>query len=801
MQRILLSFVLALVANVLFAQVSFNGKILNEQQQPLANATVLLKNVSTKQVLKTTSNDDGFFSFSSLKEYTKWKLNISYTGKNIYATNILVNSSNIDETYVLNDSQQELEPLEVRAVRASDKSPFTKTNISAAEIEKNNLGKDLPFLLNQTPNVVVNSDAGNGIGYTGITIRGSDATRTNVTINGIPNNDAEDQGVYFIDMPDLASSVGSIQIQRGVGSSTNGAGAFGATVNLSTNEVHDSAYATFSNSYGSFNTWKNTVAAGSGLVDGKFTADVRLSNISSDGYIDRAKSNLQSLFFSTAYIGKKTTVRFNFITGKEKTYQAWDGVSEDILPTDRTYNELGYINDSTFYKNETDNYWQSHYQLFITHRFNEKLSFNLTSFLVHGYGYYEEYKTDADYSSYGIPYPVSVSGDTTYSTDLVRQKWLKNNFYGQTFSLQYKNTNDELTFGGAWTNYDGQHYGNVIWAQNGGVANDYEYYNVPAYKYDKSIYLKWLHTFDEYWNLYADVQYRNVWYHIYGFEDDPELIRKSKFNFVNPKAGISYTRNGYNAYLSYALANKEPSRDDYEAGLDNQPKPEKLHDFELGAEKKAAKYNWGINLYYMLYKDQLVLTGKLNDVGAATRINVPNSYRAGIELQGGYVFSNWLNAAANLSFSRNKIKDFTAYYNAYDADWNELPQVAEQHHNTDIALSPSVVGAGTINILPFKNLELSLISKYVGRRYMDNTQNSSRIVAAYYNQDARIIYTIKTNFFKELSIIGSVYNVFNTKYNSIGYTYPEYEKGKVNNWNYFFPMAGTNYMVGVNIKL
>lgn len=785
------------VAAIAHAQISFSGKVVNNDAA-VSGAVITIKNISTHETNKTTSDENGRFSFSSLQENSSWRLNITYTGKYFPEIKITVNDQNIDTTCVLEDKATELEPLEVSAVRASEKAPFTKTTITKDFIDKNNLGKDLPFILNQTPNVVINSDAGNGVGYTGINIRGSDATRTNVTINGIPYNDAESAGSYFVDIPDIISSVGSIQIQRGVGSSTNGAGAFGATINLSTNEVHDSAYAEINNSYGSFNTWKNTIAAGSGLINGKFTADVRLSNISSDGYIDRAKSYLQSLFLSTAYIGKKTTVRFNFITGKEKTYQAWDGVSEDIVSTDRTYNELGYINDSTFYNNQTDNYRQTHYQLFITQKFNDRWSFNLTSFLSHGIGYYEEYKTGADYKSYGIPYPVYVPGDTTYSTDLIRRKYLDNNFYGQTFSLQYKNTNNELTFGGAWTNYDGQHYNNIIWAENGGISPDEQYYFSWAYKYDKSFYAKWLHTFDKYWNLYADVQYRNDWYHIYGFDDQPDTIVKRTFNFVNPKVGISYTRNGYNAYLSYALANKEPNRDDYEA---NAPKPEKLHDFELGVEKKDTKYNWGINLYYMLYKDQLVLTGALNDVGGPVRTNVPSSYRAGIELQGGYIFSKWLNATGNVAFSRNKIKSFTAYYNAYDADWNTLPQIATPYKNTDIAYSPDIVGAATLNILPFNNFEISLIGKYVARQYSDNTQDKSRSVADYYNQDARIIYTIKNCLFKEVNIIATAYNVFNRKYYSKGVTYPEYDNGTLNNYNYFFPMAGTNYMVGVNVKL
>ncbi|MDE1191170.1 MAG: TonB-dependent receptor [Arachidicoccus sp.] len=806
MKNVFLIIASCLCTQLLNAQVNFKGKILNSSQQPLSNASIVLKNTLNKKVQRTRSDENGQFSFKSLDENAHWTLNIFYTGQFFQEQNINTYTSDIFNTFVLNEQTASLEPLEVRALRASEKAPFTKTTIDKSFIDKNNIGKDLPFLLDQTPSVVVNSDAGNGVGYTGISIRGSDGTRTNVTINGIPYNDAESAGTYFVDIPDIVSSVGSIQIQRGVGSSTNGAGAFGATINLSTNEVHDSSYAQLNNSYGTFNTWKNTISAGSGLINGKFTADVRLSNISSDGYIDRAKTNLQSLFLSTAYIGKKTTVRFNLITGKEKTYQAWDGVPENIVGSDRTYNELGIINPdlpyknnpTNFYNNETDNYRQTHYQLFITQQINDKLSFNLTSFLTHGIGYYEEYKTGANYSGYGIPYPVSVSGDTTYTTDLIRRKYLDNNFYGQTFSLQYKNINNELTFGGSWNNYDGQHYNNIIWAQNGGVEPDYQYYRSSAYKYDKSVYIKWLHTIDKYWNLYADMQYRNNWYHIYGFDDQPDTVVKKTYNFWNPKLGLSYTRNGYNAYASYAFANKEPNRDDYEA---NAPKPEKLHDFEAGITKKDNKYNWGINLYYMLYKDQLVLTGALNDVGSPVRVNVPNSYRAGIELQGGYIFSDWLNATTNATFSRNKIKSFTAYYSAYDAEWNPLPQISQVYKNRDIAYSPNIIGGATVNIIPFKNAEISFIGKYVARQYSDNTQDKSRSVADYYNQDARIIYSIKHCLFKEINIIAAAYNIFDRKYYSKGVTYPEYDGGVINNYNYLFPMAGTNYMVGVNINL
>ncbi len=695
----------------------------------------------------------------------------------------------------LEESGYFLEPLEISSIRAADRSPFAKTDLNKSQIEMNNLGQDLPFLLNQTPSVVVNSDAGNGVGYTGIRIRGTDATRINVTLNGIPYNDAESQGTFFVDLPDITSSANSIQIQRGVGTSTNGAGAFGATINLSTNEFNEKAYGEINNSYGSFNTWKNTVKAGSGLINDHFTIDARLSSMSSDGYIDRASSDLKSFYLSTAYFNKKTSIRFNIFSGKEKTYQAWYGVPQDLLKTDRTFNPAGTEKPGTPYDNQTDNYQQDHYQLFLNHAFTDHLSLNVASFLTHGKGYYEEYKAGQKYSSYNLANFV-LGSDTLKTTDLVRQRWLDNYFYGQTFSLQYKKNRDEITFGGSWTRYDGKHYGTVIWA-NAGIPKDYKYYDNPALKTDVNFYAKWLHPLNNYWNVFGDLQYRHVMHEMNGFTYNPGINIKRSFDFVNPKAGISYIHNGWNAYLSYAVANKEPNRDDFEASPLQQPKKEMLQDFELGIQQKKAAYNWGVNVYYMLYKDQLVLTGKMNDVGAYTRVNTPDSYRMGIELQGSVTISPWFIAAGNLTFSKNKIKDFTEYLDDYDNG----KQIPIHHQDADISFSPSITGSGTLQFLPAKNLELDLVSKYVGNQYLDNTQNKARMLNAYYTQDIKAIYTVRQWLFKEWKFIGQVNNLFNKKYESNGATYPYISGGAVVSDNYYFPMAGTNFMLAMNISL
>jgi iron complex outermembrane receptor protein len=700
------------------------------------------------------------------------------------------------EKPVEKDSFYNLSPVEVKAIRAAEHAPVTKTNISKKEIEKENLGQDLPFLLNQTPSVVINSDAGNGVGYTGIRIRGTDATRINVTLNGIPYNDAESQGTFFVDLPDFASSVSSIQIQRGVGSSSNGAGAFGATINFSTNEVNSKPYAELNNSYGSFNTWKNTVKAGSGLVGGHFTADIRLSGITSDGYIDRASSRLRSFYFSTAYIDNTNLLRFNLFKGYEKTYQAWYGVSEaDLKAGNRRINYAGTEKPGEPYDNETDNYWQDHYQLFYTHHFNPHLAFNTALFFTKGKGYYEEYRAGQSYDIYGLPFPV-IGADTVFTSDFIRQLWLNNNFYGNIFSLQYHKANTEFTVGGAYTRYEGNHYGKLIWASKG-LTGPGKWYDLDALKTDFNSYAKLLRKLSGEWNAYIDLQYHHVKYNIDGFPDNITLLIKNNYDFFNPKLGFSYNYNGWNGYLSYSIAGKEPNRDDFEAGKNQQPRPEKLHDVELGIEKRTSIYNWGATFYYMKYKDQLVLTGKINDVGAYTRTNIPDSYRAGIELQGGLQPVKWLKANANFTVSKNKIEHFTEYIDDYDNGGQKL----NNYSSTDIALSPNIVGAATLSFLPLKNSELSLLGKYVSKQYLDNTQNENRKLNSYYVQDARASYTFHKGVLKEAIIIFQVNNIFNKKYEPNGYTYNYIYGGELSVNNYYFPMAGTNFMIALNLKL
>ena len=695
----------------------------------------------------------------------------------------------------LNDTLY-LQPIEVNSIRASDRDPFSKVNFNKKVIENNNLGQDLPFLLNQTPSVVVNSDAGNGIGYTGIRIRGTDGTRINVTLNGIPYNDAESQGTFFVNLPDFSSSVNSIQIQRGVGTSSNGTGAFGASVNLSTNEVNDSSYAELNNSIGSYNTLKNTIKFGTGILKKHFTIDGRLSRIRSDGYVDRASSNLKSFYFSTAFIDKNSSLRLNIFSGKEKTYQTWYGIPESKLKTNRTHNSAGQEHPDNPYDNETDNYTQTHYQLFYNNKISNYWKSNVAVFLTKGSGYYEQYKANQILSNYGIADYQSGSVLIT-QTDLIRQLWLDNNFYGTIFSVQHNKNKSLLTIGGGFNKYDGKHFGNVVWTKvQPLVGSNHQWYNHTAYKNDLSVYTKWTQQLSQYFQSFVDVQFRNVDYTINGFRNNPSLMIQTNYNFVNPKAGFTYFNDGWQAFLSFAMASKEPNRDDFEAGKSLQPKAEKLQDFEWGIEKKNKNFSYGVNFYYMNYKDQLVLTGKINDVGAYTRTNISKSYRTGIEIQSNVVLAKWLNIEANISMSENKVKDFTEFIDDYDNGG----QITNQYKKSTLLLSPSLVAGSTINLIPFKDGEISLINKYVSKQYLDNTEKNSRSLNSYYIQDIKLSYRLKCKILKEVRLIGQLNNIFNKRYESNGYTF-SYVYGELTTENYYFPMAPINGILGVNISL
>ena len=698
-----------------------------------------------------------------------------------------------DSTKLYTDSVRSLPPLEVKAIRVSEQAPFAKTNISKAQIALNNVGQDLPFLLENTPSVVVHADAGIGVGYTGIRIRGTDATRINFTLNGIPYNDPESMGTFFVNIPDFSSSVNSIQIQRGVGTSTNGAGAFGASVNLMTNDYHPSSYLSLQNTAGSFNSFKNNVVFGSGLLNNKFTIDGRLSSIMSDGFIDRANSDLKSFYLSTTYWGNQSSLRLNVFTGKERTYQAWYGVPQELINTNRTFNPAGTEKADAPYENQTDNYRQTHYQLFYNKNINSQWKWNTALYLTTGKGYYEEYKAGVNFSDYFI----DVSRKMNVPSDLVRRRWLDNNFYGQIAALSYVDSLNDLTMGGGWSIYDGLHFGTLPYLDTRLAPADYRYYDNDALKKEMNTYVKWERRLTKTFKSFIDLQYRNVNHQMNGFTKNTNLVIERKFNFFNPKMGLTYQAKNIFYYTSVAVANKEPNRDDFEASATEQPKKEQLIDWETGFEFKKPNYAINANVYYMNYKDQLVLTGKINDVGAYTRTNVPKSYRAGIELQVKYALNKKYNTSYNITLSQNKIKEFTEYVDDYD----QFTQVAIQHKNTNIALSPSLTTNRTFNWKPNDKFSFFWTTKYTSKQFLDNTENKTRILDSYFINDINAHWTIlnKPKFNMLLQLYAN--NILNVQYAPNGYTYSYIYDGSVTTSNNYYPMAGRNYWVSIKIDL
>ena len=672
-----------------------------------------------------------------------------------------------------------LDEVLVSSVRVTAQSPITFSNLKKEEFQSRNLGQDIPMMMNYLPSVVTTSDAGAGIGYAGIRVRGSDATRVNVTINGIPYNDSESQGTFWVNMPDFASSTESLQLQRGVGTSTNGAGAFGASLNILTDSYSQEAKGEISNSFGSFNTRKHTVKFSTGLMNDHFELAGRLSAIASDGYVDRASSDLKSYFLQGTYVGNTTLIKALAFGGTEKTYQAWNGVDETTLEEDRTYNSAGEFMDEfgnkRFYDNETDNYQQDHYQLHWNEKLFEKWNTNLAFHYTKGNGYYENYKEDAEMSDYGLP-----AVDTITTTDLVRQKWLDNDFYGATFSASYKAEKVDVIIGGGWNRYEGAHYGKVIWARFASTSElGDHYYDDFSTKKDGNVFVKVNYQLFEKLSIYGDVQFRNVHYKANSW--DTGLV-DDNFNFFNPKTGFTYTFNQKNAlYFSYARANREPNRTDYEGG--NNVKPEKLNDYELGWRFKSQKVQVNSNLYYMKYKDQLVLTGELDDVGASIRKNSGDSYRLGLEIDAKIQFAEkWL-ISPNVTVSSNKNVDFVS-----DAS-GSLMELGD----TNIAYSPNFIAGNSLSFAPISSFRISWLSKYVSEQYLNNIDDSSGKLKDYFVNDFNATYEIKTtSIFKSIVINLLVNNILDVDYVSNG---TDYGGGYV----YYYPQAGINFLTGLTL--
>ena len=701
------------------------------------------------------------------------------SAKRLYLSSFLLFSLATLAQEKTKDSTQvtQLDEVLVSAIRVTSKTPVSFSNLSKKEIKSRNLGQDIPILMNYMPSVVTTSDAGNGIGYTGIRVRGTDATRVNVTINGIPYNDSESHGTFWVNMPDFASSLQSVQLQRGVGTSTNGSGAFGASLNMLTDSYSEKASGEISNSFGSFNTRKHTVKFSTGLLNDHFEIAGRVSTLNSDGYIDRASSDLKSYFLQGTYVGKSTLIKALSFGGNEKTYQSWNGIDGETLLTNRTFNSAGLFTDETgqtrFYDNETDNYQQDHYQLHWNQKLATNWNTNLAFHYTKGKGYYENYKEDADFSSYGLT-PIAINGTTINTTDLIRQKWLDNDFYGTTFSANYQSTKLDFIFGGSYNKYVGNHFGKVIWARYAGSSElGDHYYENTATKTDGTAFAKANYLVNDNWSLFGDLQIRNVNYKANSNETG---VVNDTFSFFNPKAGLNYTVNSKNnVYFSYARANREPNRTDYEGG---NVKPEKLNDFELGWRYLSDKVQLNTNFYYMDYQDQLILTGTLDDVGNPIRSNSEKSYRLGVEVDATIVVSNEISLRPNATLSRNKNLDLA---------------VSGQNYGTkDISYSPAIIAGNSLIYKPTQSLQIVWLQKYVGEQYMNNIELPEAKLADYLINDLNVTYEIKPkSVFKSIVFKGLVNNIFDKKYISNGYMWDVYP--------YYYPQAGTNLLAGITL--
>jgi iron complex outermembrane receptor protein len=780
-----------------FGQITLSGTVTGSAE-PLPGASVVLKNT----MYGVSANANGNFEFRNLKP-GEYEILVSFVG-----------FKPVERKIDLKTSQQieiELEPdiimtdeIMISALIAGDKTPVSYQNLGKDEIEKKNMGQDIPYLLQLTPSFVATSDAGTGIGYTNFRIRGTDMNRINVAVNGIPLNDAESHGTWFVDLPDIASSLQNVQIQRGVGTSSNGAAAFGATINMQTNKVEPDAYAEYKTAAGSFGTFKNTVNAGTGLINNNFALDIRLSDVRSDGFIDRGSANLKSYFISGGYYSEKSIIKAVVFSGYERTYQAWNGVPSELLTTKRTYNSAGEYTDENgntkYYANQVDDYRQDHYQLHFSHAFNSKLNLNISFHLTRGEGFYENYKEDEDLANYQIP-PVTIGGETIETSDVVNRKWLDNNFYGTVFSLNKKGEQSDFVLGGGYSIYDGNHFGKVIWGQFlGNIDPDHDWYRSTGLKKDFNIFAKYNYSVTEKLNLFADLQYRNINYSIDGIDDDlRDITQEHKFHFFNPKAGIFYQlQSNQEVFLSFATANREPNRDNYVDADPNgkQPVHETLYDWELGYSLKSKTFSFSGNLYYMNYKNQLVLTGEINDVGAPVMVNVDKSYRAGIELTGGVLLAPWLQWNGNATISTNKIKDFTEYVD----NWDTWGQESFARGNTDLAFAPEFIGNSQFLFTLPGDINLSFISSYVGKQYIDNTSNEDRILNSWFVNNLSADYSFSTGLFDEITIRAMINNLFNEQYESNAWVYSYIYEGNRCKMDGYFPQAGTNFMIGVDFR-
>ncbi|TYP94087.1 iron complex outermembrane recepter protein [Fodinibius salinus] len=794
------------MSTMLFAQ-TISGTVTDGQTgKTLAGANIIQLQTSNG----VSTDENGSFSLT-LTDDAPQKIKVTFVG---YKAKIVrLDGAESSLTITLTPSTMMSNEVFVKALRVDKATPMAYENISKASIEQKNLGQDMPYMIGSSPSVTTTSDAGAGIGYTSMRIRGVDQGRINVTVNGIPINDAESHGVFWVNMPDLASSVENIQVQRGAGTSTNGAAAFGATMNIQTSEMKSEAYGEVNTAIGSFNTRKANVMLGSGLMDNGWQFEGRLSKIESDGYIDRASSDLKSFYLSAARHGDRSLLRADVFSGKEKTYQAWYGVSESRLQNgNRTYNPAGAYTDESgntkYYDNQTDNYQQDHYQLHYSYQFTDNWDARGSLHYTYGRGYYEEYQESQDLTQYSIS-DIQLPDTTIQKSDLVRQLWLDNHFYGAVFSTEYVPSDRwSLTLGGGYNEYDGDHFGEVVWARFAGDTNaDKRYYQNNALKTDFNSYIKASYQIIDGLTAYADAQIRHITYEFLGKDRQPaqgggqqivDVQQKDRLTFFNPKAGLTYNINQrHRAYASFSVANKEPTRDEYvDSTPENRPSHETLYDWEAGYKGSFDWFSVGANFYYMNYQDQLILTGEINDVGSNVRQNVPSSYRAGIELQAGAQLLPSLEWSANATFSRNKIEQYTQYVDNYDTGSQET----NVYTDTNISFSPDVV-ANTMLQFSKRGLSAQWSAKYVSRQYLDNTQTKSRSLDPYVVNNLRIRYNWETvPSLQAIKITFVVNNMLNEMYESDGYTFGYISGGQKEYSNYYYPQAGRNFLLQLSFN-
>jgi len=778
-------------------QNALTGMVSGAKGDKLVGANVVIEHTFQG----TVTGPDGVYSFKKLKEGS-CTVTVSYMGYARQSREVTIPVLKPVD-FVLQPSDILTDEVVVKGTRTAGKSPAALTVVDKEEINRSNMGQDMPFLLSMVPSLVATSDAGTGIGYTNLRIRGSDSYRINVTVNGIPLNDAESQGVWWIDLPDIASSTDNIHVQRGVGASTNGAGAFGATISLQTNILNKDPYCTVNLGAGSFNTRRTNVMIGSGLINNRFSFDARLSKINSDGYIDRAYSHLSSFFLSGAWYGEKKILRLNVFSGTEHTFQAWYGVEKSILDTNRRWNPYTY-------DNETDNYRQTHYQLIYSQELSSSLYLSAALHCTPGKGYYEQYEKDKNMADYNIP-PLIFGLDTIDHTDLIQQKWMDNDFYGTVFSLNYRSRAFDAVIGGGGNHYYGYHYGKVIWAQYAGdTPIRHEWYRNKGIKDDYNIYLKTSYHLLRNLDAFADIQYRFVNYTIKGIDDyrdfnglPVDVGQEHRYNFLNPKLGVFYTfSTGKELYCTFSTGQKEPTRSNYlDATLSTvKPKSELLFDYEAGVNLSGLSWKANVNLFYMDYRDQLVSTGRLNDVAYPVMTNVPSSYRAGVELSVACRLGSKLMWEGNAAFSRNKIRNFTEYADYYDADYNYLGNFPKSLGETDISYSPSVTAASSLKYQFLVSGSACLMSRYVESQYFDNTSSTDRRLDSYFINDLTLEYTLHPRYTKGVTLRLLINNLFNVMYENNAYGGNWYENNVEKTWAYYFPQAGINFLAGVSLN-